>query len=120
MKSKLIVNLDVDGKPCITVTTPLQSSGFNSADFNLADRTLGMFFENLQIESPFLGLIRNPDTDDSKVRTIVPLTIPGAIEWMCVFFRSKFEGKNEEASEEVLEVFDKLKRMYFNEGEYSK
>lgn len=118
MKSKIIVNLGADAKPCIDVLMPFKSFGFNDSDFNLADRTLGMFFENLQHESPFLGVTRLPDLENASLRTIVPLTIPNAIEWLCVFFRQKFEGKSESSSEEVLELFKTLNEMYYNEGRF--
>lgn len=122
MQSKLLVNVQEDGSPCITVIQPKESS-----EFILAEKVLSQFFERLQHESPFLGVL-NEGLDDpaNKVRNIIPLTIPHAMQWLERFFADRYEkSKNgiyspeyiEEKRKQIQEAFGILNDLYYGKPE---
>ena len=112
MQSKLLVNVQENGSPCITVIQPNIKPG---QDFILADKVLQMFFENMDVDAKFCGVLTD-NLPDSRVRTIIPMDIPQVLEWLSRFF---FENKSKtsSAADEILCIFTRLKDIYYNHPE---
>lgn len=115
MKSKIIVNVQDGGGPCINVIRTYDAPGVG--EFNLADKVLQMFFEKLANESNFLGVFSDTDhgNPDAVVSTIIPLSIPDALEWMFRFFVD-IKCKDSDTEKEVASIFERLRSIYFNEN----
>lgn len=114
MQSKLLVNVQEDGSPCITVIQQLIKP---NQDLILAEKVLQQFFDRLRHESPFLGVINanKPDSEtNTLVRTIIPLTIPHAMDWMRNFFLDA--SKNSDTQKRINEAFDLLHDLYKSEA----
>lgn len=119
MQSKLLVNVQEDGSPCITV---LQKHLKPNEEFILGERVLQQFFERLNHESNFLGVINEGTGDENSVKTIIPLTIPHAIEWLQRFFADRI-GKNSSGNlspeyiaqeqKKIEEAFGIIHELYF-------
>lgn len=111
MLSKIYVDVQEDGSPCITIR---QSD--NSSDVPpLADKVLQRFFEKMGPDSQFVGVLRYGSNPSYKV--LIPMDIPHVLEWLCRFLVEE-RCNDKSSSEEVLAIFDRLRSIYKNESPF--
>ena len=113
MQSKLLVNVQENGSPCITVIQPNIKPG---QDFILADKVLQMFFEKMNPDIRFCGVIPEDTSMDHSVKSIIPMDIPQVLEWLSRYF---FENKCKDSfqKERVQMLFTQIREIYYNHPE---
>lgn len=108
MQSKIYVDVQEDGSPCITIR---QSD--NSSDVPpLADKVLQRFFEKMGPDSQFVGVLRYGSNPSYKV--LIPMDIPHVLEWLSRII-VELRCRDKDSSEEVLAIFDRLLSIYRGE-----
>lgn len=116
MQSKLLVNVQENGFPCITVIQPHVKPGL---DFNLPDKVLQMFFEKMDPAARFCGVITDEMAfPDGRVHTIIPMDIPYVLEWLNRFF-VEYKCNTSSQVDVVRDAFANLRALYYNENQPS-
>lgn len=76
MVSKILIDVQSDGKPMIRVNLP----DYHGPIDDVRDKLVKMFFEGLGHESPFVGVV--DASIHEEVKELIPLSIGHALEWM--------------------------------------
>lgn len=115
MTSKILIGLTENSQPCIKINLGLKS------DEDLRDQVAHMFFEQLEHESSFVGIVTK---DNNSYRELIPLSIPNTCEWLQRFFienkvLSRAEiidvNREREKAEKVLLAFKYLREVYYDQ-----
>lgn len=111
MQSKLLVNVQENGSPCITVIQPNIKPG---QEFILAEKVLQMFFEKMDVDIRMCGVLVR-DLPDSRVASIIPMDVPHVLEWLSRYFFER-KSRSESEADEVLDIFKRLRQIYYGEN----
>lgn len=105
MLSKIYVDVQEDGSPCITIR---QSD--NSSDVPpLADKVLQRFFEKMGPDSQFVGVLRYGSNPSYKV--LIPMDIPHVLEWLSRII-VELRCRDKDSIDDVLGLFDRIRSIY--------
>lgn len=104
MTSKILIGLTESSLPCIRVNTPVDVSD------DLRDQVVKLFFEKLESESSFVGVVRNPSQGCAE---LIPLNIPSVLEWLERFFVNA-KVNDSAIGVKTLSAFKDLREVYFD------
>lgn len=115
MTSKILIGLTENSQPCIKINLGVKN------DDDLRDQVAHLFFEQLEHESSFVGVVTR---DVNSYRELIPLSIPNTCEWLQKFFienkvfsRGNIADRNSERekAEKILLAFKYLREVYYDQ-----
>lgn len=100
------------GKPAITVQMSNENILAPGQIEDLRDKMVRMFFDQLEGDSSFVGVISS--NYDPGIKQLVPMNIPHVLEWIHRFFVEK-KAKAPEEVGDIDDIFRTLGNYYYNE-----